>query len=423
MTTTPRSLERCAIYTRQSVGGRGGGTVTTSCAIQYEQCVELVRRRGWEPVFERFDDWGQSGASLDRPAFKRLVRRIEEGGIDRVVAYRLDRISRTMSDWVEFDNMLRARGIGFTVGDGAIDRRGSTLASFQMNMLATFAQFEREMIADRIRDGRAMRSARGERTAGKLPFGYRSDRRTKQLVIEPAEAEVVRWMFGEADRGALPAHIAFGASARTTRAWTARSVSRALNSLVYAGMLPDGRPGAHPGIVTREQQARVLDLIRARRTREPASRAGAPLVDPFLLRGVLVCASCSGRMTTETSTRPRRPRAEPHRYYRCRRSGCDGGQVSAPYVEGRFIALLLGDHRSHLSTRAREVIDALGQIWHYLIPSNQRLAVRLKFECIVLRKNRTLAVSLRATSESNAPSAASSSAAAPVELSNRLLED
>jgi DNA invertase Pin-like site-specific DNA recombinase len=124
-----RRPERCAIYTRQSSAGRGGGTAPTSCAIQYDQCVELVRARGWEPIFERFDDWGLSGANLDRPAFKRLLRRIEEGGIDRVVAWRLDRVSRSMRDWIEFDETLRARGIGFTVGDGLIDRTGSTLGS------------------------------------------------------------------------------------------------------------------------------------------------------------------------------------------------------------------------------------------------------------------------------------------------------
>jgi hypothetical protein len=243
--------------------------------------------------------------------------------------------------------------------------------------------------------------------AGKLPFGYRGDRRTKQLVIEPAEAEVVRWMFAEADRGALPAHIAVAARARSTRAWTARAVLRLLTSPVHAGLLPDGRPGVHSAIVPREQQARVADAIRARRTREPASRVDTPRVDPFLLRGVLVCASCGGRMTTETSTRPRPPRTEPHRYYRCRRIGCTGGQVRAGYVEGRFLGLLFGDHRSHLPKRTREVIDALGEIWHYLIPSNQRIAVRVKFERIVLRKTRTLAVSLREPSEPHALSAAS----------------
>jgi DNA invertase Pin-like site-specific DNA recombinase len=154
-----RRRERVAIYTRQSTERRAGEPAITSCFVQYNRCLELVMLRGWEPIPEPFDDIGESGADTDRPGFLRLLQRIEDGAIDRVVVWRLDRLSRTMRDRTMFDEMLRSRGIGFTVGDGSIDRTGSSLATFQLNILASFAQLEREMIAERIRDGPAPRVA------------------------------------------------------------------------------------------------------------------------------------------------------------------------------------------------------------------------------------------------------------------------
>jgi len=266
-------------------------------------------------------------------------------------------------------------------------------------MLATFAQFEREMIVDRIRDGRAARSERGERTGGRAPYGYKPDPRTKQLIIDRVEASLVRWMFDQAAAGLPPKEIADDARIRSSRAWNARGVLFVLRNRQYLGRLVDGRPGVHPPIVAEHVFEAAQAAIAARRTRAPSTRENAPAIDPFLLRGVLACAKCGHTMTTSTRRKvvapSRRSDVRTHRYYRCRQLGCDGDHFVAAQIEQRFVDLLRARAR-HLPARTREVVHALGHIWEYLIPVNQQRAVRMKFERIVWHpSNRTLRVKLR----------------------------
>ena len=125
-----------------------------------------------------------------------------------------------------------------------------------LNIMASFAEFEREIIAARIADSRAQLKERHLRFAGAVPLGYDSDRRTKQLVPNPMEAEIVRWMFAEAASGKRPAEIATNANARRFRTkangpWSARQVVATLRNPVYVGRFKDGngvRPACHEPI-------------------------------------------------------------------------------------------------------------------------------------------------------------------------------
>jgi hypothetical protein len=111
---------------------------------------------------------------------------------------------RCAADWAEIDGILREHDVAISVVDGGIHGATDAITRFRLNALAVFAEFERDMIGERLRDTRAARRARGLRVAGRLPLGYAADRATKQLVVVPAEAVIVRSMFADADAGALP---------------------------------------------------------------------------------------------------------------------------------------------------------------------------------------------------------------------------
>ncbi len=239
--------------------------------------------------------------------------------------------------------------VGLTVVHGAIDAEAGSLARLQLNLLATFAELERDMIGERLADARATKKARGERAAGRVPLGYAADPKTKQLVIVESEATVVRWFFTEAGSGKSTAELVARANALRLIAkngkrgeWSARSVLRLLQNPVYAGRRPDGAAAVHTALLPVVLYERVQAAIVARKTRATTTRSKVDeRDDPFLLRGLLVCEGCGRTMTTSMSTaltKKTAPKAP--RYYRGRTDGCDGGQIAASAVEGMVLDAL-----------------------------------------------------------------------------------
>jgi site-specific DNA recombinase len=159
----------CAICTRQSSNSRSD---LTSCQIQFEACEAFIRahkHNGWRWIEEHFNDEGWSGATLDRPALQRLIAKIRNGEIDRLLVYRLDRLSRSVVDSVELLNELRDLGIDLVIVTAP--EIGSTATdSLLLNLLSIFAEFEREMIAKRIADARAALKRQDRRVGGALPW-------------------------------------------------------------------------------------------------------------------------------------------------------------------------------------------------------------------------------------------------------------
>ncbi len=302
---------RCAIYTRQSVLRRGDPALA-SCKVQRMLCTEFIRSmawRGWYPIGERFDDEGFSGATVERPGLEKLFLRIREGDVQRLIVYRLDRLTRRLSDWALLVRLFEQFNVGLTIVHGAIDAEAGSLARLQMNMLATFAELERELIAERLADARAVRKARGERAAGRVPLGYSTNPRTKQLVIAEEEATSVRWFFDKAVSGTPPAELAVAANelglstkAHTRGGWSPRSVLRLLQNKAYTGLRPDGSPGVHPAIISvRQFERQVLEERTLRGTRNgrrysPASTRSRSSAAPRRTRSVVSsrgsCGEC-----------------------------------------------------------------------------------------------------------------------------------
>ncbi len=140
---------RCAIYTRQSVA-REGDPAIASCTVQRTKCIEFVQAmawRGWYVAGEHFDDEGESGATTDRPGLAKLLTRIENGKVHRVIVYRLYRLTRRLCDWAKLNAILEHHDVGLTVVYGGIDAEAGSLQHFQLNMLATFAEMDRDLSA------------------------------------------------------------------------------------------------------------------------------------------------------------------------------------------------------------------------------------------------------------------------------------
>lgn len=318
--------------------GRGDHPALASCAVQRTLCTDFIRSmagNGWYPITEPFDDEGFSGATVQRPALERLFARLQDGDIHRLVVYRLDRFTRSVSDWAHLAQRLERFDVGLTVVRGAIDAGAGALANLQLNVLASFAELERSMIHERLSDARAAHQARGERFAGRVPLGYAPDPRTKQLVVVEAEAATVRQLFTEAATGVPASTLCANANALGLPGkngkrghWDARALLRLLQNPVYAGRRPDGSPGVHAPIIDDESFDKVQAIIASRRTRSPSKRTTVdPRIDPFILRGLLACEACGKTMTTSMSTAlTKKSAVRAPRYYRCRTPGCTGGR-------------------------------------------------------------------------------------------------
>jgi site-specific DNA recombinase len=385
----PARPVRCAIYTRQSVARPGRDPETSSCALQREACLALIAANahlGWSAVDDRFDDEGESGADTDRLGLLRLVASVAEGLVDRVLVHRLDRLTRRAADWAEIDSIFREHGVAISVVDGGVHGADDAITRFRLNALAVFAEFERDMIGERLADARAARRARGLRVAGRLPLGYVADPATKQLVVVPAEAEIVRSIFADADAGLLPSAIAARAIDKglvdkngKTGCWSAKAILRILRNETYAGLLPDRSAGVHEAIVDRALFDRVGEKIAARQTRTPTSRPEAEAtVDPFLLRGLLVCARCGKRMTTSSTGKVERlpispppPEMPALRYYRCRGKGCPKSQIPAKAIEA-LLPKLFATPAPEVSAQTRIIFEHVARIWDSLIVPNRR---------------------------------------------------
>lgn len=186
----------CAVYTRQSVKTESD---LTSCDVQREMCLQFLRsqrRPGLDllALDERFDDEGRSGANANRPALQRILGLIRVGAIQAVFIQRLDRLSRKVADSAKLLHQFKKHGVRLFIV-AMPELAASAHDTFMLNMLAAFAEFERDMIADRIRDARAGLVARGQRIAGVVPYGYSAHPTTKQLVAVAEEASIVKQLF------------------------------------------------------------------------------------------------------------------------------------------------------------------------------------------------------------------------------------
>ena len=194
----PSKRLRCAIYTRKS-SEEGLDQAFNSLHAQREACEAYVRSQaneGWQTLPAAYDDGGYSGGTLDRPAIQKLLADIDAGRVDTVVVYKIDRLTRSLSDFAKIVERMDAAGASFVSITQAFNTTTS-MGRLTLNVLLSFAQFEREVTGERIRDKIAASKAKGMWMGGTLPLGYDrpADPVTRALVINNEEAEQVRLIF------------------------------------------------------------------------------------------------------------------------------------------------------------------------------------------------------------------------------------
>lgn len=298
---TPTKVVRCAVYTRKS-SEEGLDQAFNSLHAQREACEAYVKSQvaeGWRVLPTIYDDGGFSGGNLSRPGLEQLLADVDRGRIDTVVVYKVDRLTRSLADFAKIVDRLDAAGASFVSVTQAFNTTNS-MGRLTLNVLLSFAQFEREVTGERIRDKIAASKAKGMWMGGNLPLGYDAptNPQTRALVVNPAEAETVRGIFQTylelGSVHALEARLE-GDGVRS-KLWMAKNgraiggvrLSRGalfhiLKNRTYLGEIPHGEksyPGCHPPIVERELFDGVQAMLTSHRIgwrERPLRASGMPL--------------------------------------------------------------------------------------------------------------------------------------------------
>src|SRR4051812_18456374 len=322
-TVKPQEL-RCAIYTRKS-SEEGLEQNFNSLHAQREACqayIKSQKHEGWKPLSAHYDDGGYSGGSMDRPALRRLLADIAAKRIDTVVVYKVDRLTRSLADFAKIVEVFDASGVSFVSVTQAFNTTTS-MGRLTLNVLLSFAQFEREVTGERIRDKIAASKKKGLWMGGFVPFGYRSKERT--LLIYRDEAETVRMIYARyLELGSvlkLEAELAKSKlrtrafTSASNKAWGNRPFSRGhlyyvLSNPVYAGKIAHKDKqydGQHAAIIDKKT-FRAVQAQLAANNRQHSTRSRAK--QPNLLAGLLVDAN-GGKLTSSHAVKD----GKRYRYY------------------------------------------------------------------------------------------------------------
>ncbi len=282
---------RCAIYTRKS-SEEGLEQDFNSLDAQRDACEAFIRSQvgeGWRPVKTAYDDGGFSGGTMERPALRRLLSDIEQNLIDVVVVYKVDRLTRALSDFAKMVDLFDAHGVSFV----AVTQQFNTTSSMgrlTLNVLLSFAQFEREVTGERIRDKIAASKRKGMWVGGVPPLGY--DVRDRKLKVNVAEAKIVRQLFErylelgsvrllrhDLDRRGIRSKLRVSSDGKRSggAVFSRGALYTLLSNPVYVGEIRHKRerhPGQHQAIVDRglwESVQRMLRDHTVRRTRRSAA--------------------------------------------------------------------------------------------------------------------------------------------------------
>jgi len=361
---------RCAIYTRKSTE-KGLDQEFSSLDAQREACEAYIasqRHEGWVALAEQYDDPGFSGGNTDRPGLKKLMLDIERGRVDCVVFYKLDRLSRSLLDFVKLAEFFERHNVTFV----SITQQFSSttpMGRLTLNILMSFGEFERAIITERVRDKIAASKKKGKYLGGTPAFGYDVDYQKRKLVVNPVEAKIVRRIFKRfAENGScLGIAKELNAEGITTKSWTTKRGSYrqgspwttqhiyyALNNRTYLGeTVHDGEsyPGEHEAIISKslwDGAQRIFAAGTSRKRNQETHEVKA------LLRGIIRCGDC--RRSMVCSYTKSRKNGRVYRYYVCNgamKYGYDSCSVKS-VPAGKIEQAVIGQLRPML--RSPEII-------------------------------------------------------------------
>ncbi|MCH8997376.1 MAG: recombinase family protein [Proteobacteria bacterium] len=376
----------CAVYTRKS-SEEGLEQDFNSLDAQREACEAFIKSQageGWRLVKTRYDDGGISGGTMERPALKSLLADIEARRVDIVVVYKVDRLTRSLADFAKIVEVFDRAGASFV----SVTQQFNTTTSMgrlTLNMLLSFAQFEREITGERIRDKIAASKKKGMWMGGNPPLGY--DVGDRKLMVNEPEAETVRHIFRR--------HVALGSVrclkeeldaagilskvrvAESGRRWGGKPFARGalylmLQNRIYLGEIvhkDKSYPGEHKGIVDQE----LWDAVQAKLTENRVERAnGSAASNPSLLAGLLY-DDLGNRMTPSHAVK----NGKRYRYY-VSRPLITGSRTAAPdgrRIPAAEIERLVADRVCTFLSNDAEIVEAI-QGWNHEVAELKRLVER-----------------------------------------------
>ncbi|MBZ5633297.1 MAG: recombinase family protein [Acidobacteriia bacterium] len=374
----PKSIPtvRCAIYTRKSTE-EGLDQDFNSLHAQREAAEAYIKSQkhlGWTLVSNHYDDGGFTGGNLDRPALQQLLEDIEAHRIDCVVVYKVDRLSRSLLDFARLVDRFDQRSVSFVSVTQQFNTT-SSLGRLTLNILLSFAQFEREIIGERTRDKMSAARRKGKWVGGTPVLGYDVDPGGGRLIVNEKESRRVQDTFALfLQHHSLSAVVGELARRRwKTKSWKSRngtahagrafakaSLRRLLTNAVYTGMVEHRGAmyaGEHASIIEPSVWQEVNAELRAgRRTEAGAIRAP----QNALLAGLLLCRSCQRPMVPTYTAKPGRR----YRYYVCQAarqngwSACPTKSVPARMIEDSVLDRLRTALRTHETREQLNVSDA-----------------------------------------------------------------
>jgi site-specific DNA recombinase len=353
---------RCAIYTRKSTD-EGLEQEFNSLDAQREACeayIKSQKHEGWKLLPQKYDDGGYSGGSMERPALKKLLQEIEAGRVDIIVVYKVDRLTRALSDFARMVELFDKNKVSFV----SVTQQFNTTTSMgrlTLNVLLSFAQFEREVTAERIRDKIAASKKKGMWMGSPPPLGY--DVQDKRLIINQVEADTVRTLFdlyldlgsvhalkGEADRRDIRTKHRPGTKNEGGKPISRGNLYALLSNPLYVGEVAHKKatyPGQHEPIIDRSIWDKVQRSLKANASDR---RSDANTTGPHLLTGRIFDERGEPFCPTHTSKKGQRYNyyISKHLMYARAKSQNGGWRLPAQEIEGVIIdalANLLRDTR------------------------------------------------------------------------------
>ena len=417
---------RCAIYTRVSTDERLDMEFNSLDAQREAGAayVESQKHEGWLPVGDRYDDGGYSGGTLERPALQRLLRDIEGGRVDVVVVYKIDRLSRSLMDFAKLVEVFDRCQVTFVSITQSFNTTTS-MGRLTLNILLSFAQFEREVIGERVRDKIAASRRKGLWMGGMPPLGY--DVVERKLVVNETEAELVRLIFSRFVRVGSATKLGheLRRAGHRTKSWTTQegnhrpgrpidkgAIYKILGNRVYLGEAVHkgvSFPGEHAAIIDRA----TWDKVHAILAENTVARSNATRAQTVaLLRGIMFAPG--GHTMTPSHTRKK---GRLYRYYvatdairqgyaECPVRGVPAAEVEDAVVAQvrhllqtpEIIARTWAETKDETETPERDVVKTItdfAPLWDELFPAEQARIVRLLVERVDLAPS-GLRVRLRA---------------------------
>ncbi len=397
-----KNRKRCAIYTRKSVEEGLDMDFNTLDAqrLAAENYIASQAANGWVCLPEHYDDGGFSGGTLERPALQKLLKDAEHGLVDVIVIYKLDRLSRSICDFAELSKKFDAWGVSFVSVTQEINTSTSS-GRMMLNILMTFAQYEREIIAERIRDKMSASRKRGQWVGGSIPFGYIT--KDRHLIPDKERAEYVKQMFDTFVKTKSTHPVARmlnekGVLTRQGKPWMTSHIYRILNNHTYVGeVLYKGNiyPGEHKALISRETWDAAQQIL-TENAPVPRGRPSKPRY--AMLKGLIRCGHCDSAMGPTWTKRHGRQ----YNYYMCLKDSkqvehtCPVKAVNAGDVEITVIRQLGTMFRTpsfismvarQANLRVNDVREALSNIeefWDVLFPVERDKIIHLLVEEVIV---------------------------------------